>query len=288
MAEKRIKVRKWLRDQLNNKWRSGYGKSKNKGIHNETPYIHSENTYNTYLAQCNHFADWCMANGIKYANEAYLKVAEYGEWMADQGKSAWTIHTAIAAIAKAYGVSTTKFGYTAPKRERMAVKRSRYAAERDRHFSVSNNKELIVFASCTGLRRHELESLHGNQLTIGENGQLQLFNIKGKGGKVRTIDIIGSEAEIELIKKRMALSGAGLVFSHVHSAFDEHYYRSIYACRAYKSKARPVEDIPDKDKYICRKDKAGIIYDRRAMLYASMQLGHNRIDVIANSYLHNL
>ncbi|MBQ0028247.1 MAG: hypothetical protein KBS96_06555 [Lachnospiraceae bacterium] len=52
--------------------------------------------------------------------------------------------------------------------------------------------------------------------------------------------------------------------------------------------ARDISTLDSKEKYICRKDKAGVVYDRQAMLYASRQLGHNRIDVIANSYLHNL
>lgn len=78
------------------------------------------------------------------------------------------------------------------------------------------------------------------------------------------------------------------VFEHIHSAFDEHYYRSLYACRCYKSKARDVEGLETKEKYICRKDKAGVVYDRKAMLYASKQLGHNRIDVVSTNYLHNL
>ena len=79
-----------------------------------------------------------------------------------------------------------------------------------------------------------------------------------------------------------------LVFSHVHSAFDEHYHRSIYACRAYRLKARNIEDVPPKERYRCRKDRAGIVYDKVAMKYVSNQLGHNRIDVIAASYLQNL
>jgi hypothetical protein len=44
----------------------------------------------------------------------------------------------------------------------------------------------------------------------------------------------------------------------------------------------------DEEKYICRKDKAGIVYDRRAMKIVSKQLGHNRISVIASDYLHNV
>lgn len=287
MEKKKKKLRKWLRDQLNNKWRMGYGRPKYKGVHNETPYIHSENTYNTYLAQCNHFADWCYENGIKYADEAFDKVKDYGEHLKAEGKSAWTIYTAMSGIAKAYGVSTTDFGFTAPKRERKNVKRSRGMVEMDKHFSVKNNKALVVVANCTGLRRHELAALHGNQLAF-DNGKLYLFHIRGKGGKVRNVDVIGSKAEIKLIKDMMMRAGDGLVFNHIHSAFDEHHCRSLYACRAYKSRVRDINTLDSKDKYICRKDKAGIIYDRQAMKYASRQLGHERIDVIANSYLHNL
>lgn len=158
------KLKRWLRDQINNKWRMGYGKKKEKGVHNETPYIHSESTYKTYLSQCMHFADWCLEMGIKDKDIAFKMVKDYGKYLEEKEYSAWTIYTAISAIAKAYGVSTTVFGYKAPKRERYKVKRSRYDAERDKHFSVKNNSDLITFASCTGLRRHELAKLCGDMI----------------------------------------------------------------------------------------------------------------------------
>lgn len=288
MDEKKKKLRKWMRDQLNNKWRMGYGKAKNKGVHNETPYIHSEKTYRTYLSQCNHFTDWCYERGIKYSKDALEKVSEYGKWMEDEGMSAWTVYTAICAIAKAYGVSTKEFGYTPPKRERKDIKRSREVAKRDKHFSEKNNKELIIFGNCIGLRRSELEKLRGNQLAVKEDGTLYLFQIRGKGGKVRNVDIHGDASELAVIKKMMANAGEGLVFYKVHNAYDEHYHRGIYACRAYKSKARDISTLSTKEKYICRGDMVGKVFDRQAMLYASRQLGHNRVDVIANSYLYNL
>ena len=37
--------------------------------------------------------------------------------------------------------------------------------------------------------------------------------------------------------------------------------------------------------YCCRGDLAGVWYDRKAMLIASRNLGHNRVDVIAGHYL---
>lgn len=282
------KLRRWLRDQLNNRWRSGYGKAKNKGVHNETPYIHSENTYKTYVAQCNHFAEWCKELGVKDKDIAFKMIGDYGKYLESQGKSAWTIYTAICALAKAYGVSTKELGYEPPKRKREDIKRSRQSAKRDEHISATNNKELYVFGRCMGLRRSELEKLRGNQLVIRDDGTLYIMNVIGKGGKIRNVDLFGSEAELKLIKRKMQQAGEGLVFPRVHSALDEHFLRSIYACRAYSSKARNINSLTGKEKYICRKDKAGTIYDRDALLYTSKQLGHNRVDVVANSYLYNL
>lgn len=39
------------------------------------------------------------------------------------------------------------------------------------------------------------------------------------------------------------------------------------------------------ERYYCRLDKRGIIYDRKAMKTALKELGHNRINVIAGHYL---
>lgn len=37
--------------------------------------------------------------------------------------------------------------------------------------------------------------------------------------------------------------------------------------------------------YRCKKDRRGVVYDKKVMLYVSRQLGHNRISVIAGHYL---
>ena len=48
----------------------------------------------------------------------------------------------------------------------------------------------------------------------------------------------------------------------------------------------PMNVLSDKEKYYCRKDKTGCVYDRQAMLITSKNLGHNRINVIASNYLY--
>ena len=83
------------------------------------------------------------------------------------------------------------------------------------------------------------------------------------------------------------------VFSKVPTNMDVHSYRRKYAMALYKShqahlekiEGRKFEELPFYEKYYCRRDKAGICYDKKVMAYVSQQLGHNRINVIAGHYL---
>ena len=287
---KKMKIRKWFEKQLHAKYVTGHGMAKHaiKDEHNSTPYIHSDKTYKTYKAQCGRFADWLVEEkGVNDKEKAWELVPEYLRYLEEKGRSAWTITNAMCAIAKAYGVSTKEIDYKAPKRERTNVRRSREAAVRDVHFSEENNKKLVTLAKCCGLRRHEMKALLGCDLAKDKDGNWIIRVKKGKGGKFRNVILHGSKEELECVIKMMQNAGKELVFPEgVHSACDVHHYRSIYACRAYLSKAR--NPIPKEDRYICRKEKKGTVYDKKAMLYASQQLGHNRIDVIASAYLYNL
>lgn len=75
------------------------------------------------------------------------------------------------------------------------------------------------------------------------------------------------------------------IFSSVPSHMDVHGCRRAYANALYKQLTRPLSELTQKEKYICRNDKHGVVYDRRAMLQVSRQLGHNRVYVIAGHYL---
>ena len=100
--------------------------------------------------------------------------------------------------------------------------------------------------------------------------------------------IVGSSEEIETIRRLAAAANDKKIFDHISSAMDVHHYRSVYCQRVYNQYARPLEQIPSADRYYCRNDKKGIVYDKKAMLQASKCLGHNRISVIAGHYLQHL
>jgi hypothetical protein len=50
------------------------------------------------------------------------------------------------------------------------------------------------------------------------------------------------------------------------------------------------EGIPDdrNDRYICRRDMRSRVYSKKLMAVVSENLGHSRINVIAQSYLYQL
>ncbi len=104
----------------------------------------------------------------------------------------------------------------------------------------------------------------------------------GKGGKQRTVEIIGN---VENVVSLMRKSGSKKVFSNIPNGADVHGYRADYANALYKRYTRNLKDISKEEKYICRADLKGVIYDKKAMAIVSENLGHSRISVIAQSYL---
>ena len=128
------------------------------------------------------------------------------------------------------------------------------------------------------------------------NARYFVHHRKDKGGRYRFAPIIGDHSS-EIVARMKQTASGEKVWPCVHSSADIHSYRAEYAVEIYRANARPIEEIPfdcqrrntgaryQGDVYICRNDMAGIKLDKRAMLVASKALGHNRIGVIAQSYL---
>jgi len=151
-------------------------------------------------------------------------------------------------------------------------------------FSESRNEEFVNFCKATGLRRHEITDLKPENLGFDEaTGKYILVNIKGKGGRIRECPILSKR-----VVERMKNTPDGQkVWDKIPSRTDIHSYRADYCKSIYSYHARPIEEIPKEERYYCRRDLKGLIYDKRAMKIASLALGHNRISVIAAHYLYN-
>lgn len=244
--------------------------------------IYSYNSYETYAKHNTYFLKWVKEN---YHCRVLAQCKEYvNEWLQlrmDEGKSAYTIDTEKAGLAKLFQCSSKEFIDT-PKRSREHITRSRGRSTMDYGFSLKNNAEIINFCRSTGLRRSELASLKPEQLKqVGDNYYLI---IEGKGGRIREAPIIGGDIDMVVGKIKGTPEGEK-VWQKIPSHMDVHSYRSDYATALYKAYERNMNDIPMSEKYYCRADRKGIVFDKKAMAYVTEALGHSRLEVIARHYI---
>ena len=288
-AQQKESYRKTARERLQAMVNAGMGskRSEDKAEADTKNKIYSKATFKTYKQQFKHFADWLEKAHpeAETLEDARAFVDDYLRHLIELERSAYSISTAKAAIAKIMGVEATQFIATPP-RLRADIKRSRGEAVRDKHISDKKEEELARFTSATGLRRKEMTMIRAEDLFF-ENGQAYLNITRGtKGGKSRVAKIVGKTEEETKDIVKWIQSKQGRLFNKLSSNYDNHYYRATYANRLYNQLKRDIEDIPTQERYVMRKERAGEVYDKQAMLMVSNALGHNRISVIAQSYLY--
>lgn len=285
-----------VKEKLDSKLAINSSKQQAKANGTYRDHIYSWGTYRTYLQQCCQFVKWCKQQARqdgsrqpKTLEDCKQYVVRYMQHLQQQEYSAYTQKLVLSALCKLYSEYPTEgrpFGLPdqQPARHRADITRSRNAAERDLHFSEKNNADIVTFCRCTGLRRAELAQIRGIDL---DGNSLMVYR-GTKGGRVRIVPVCcGSVEEMETVKRLASAANNNKIFDHISSAMDVHHYRSVYCQRLYDQYARPIDQIPQCDRYYCRQDKKGVIYDKRAMLQVSRALGHNRISVIAGHYLQH-
>lgn len=267
-----------------------FGESKHQAKADGTAqeHIYSYNTYRTYMRHCNYFTHWCAQNApegqkLRTLEDCRPYAAEWLQSRIDAGYSAYTIKLEAAALCKLYGCSASDLRLpSTPTRHRADITRSRQSVTRDKDFSQERNAAIINFCQHTGLRRRELAAIKGTDLVWSADGKAYIHVSNGKGGRQRDVPVLDNNPEVIAI---MQAAGDNLVWPRVPSHMDVHSYRADYATALYHRTARDTATLPKDDIYRCRGDRAGVVYDRTAMLYVSRALGHNRISVIAGHYL---
>lgn len=266
----------------------GQDRHKDKQSGDDVGKIYSTRTYQTYRQQGNQFAVFAKKQGCKSLDQARKVVPDYLQSLIDEGKSGYSVRTAASAIGKLYGVDYGSFGIEMPERYRAGITNNRgtsKAVER-KHVSTDLLEKYGSILRCIGLRRSEALLARGNDL-IKKDGTYYIHIPRGKGGKERTAIIQGTTAEIEAVVQKFKEAGKGHVWpAGIPKDVPVHRFRAEYAARVYKAAARPVESLRGHDRYVCRNDMAGVVYDRAALYYVSRQLGHNRETVVATNYLH--
>lgn len=243
--------------------------------------IYASVTMDNYIDSVSRFLRWAQKNyGCRYIEEAEEHVREYLEQRM-KTQSPWTVRAECAGISKLYQKSMHSWGVDLPARRRDDIVQHR----KDKwigHFSPQRNADLVSFSLATGLRRRELKAAVPGDV-YEEDGVVYVKTV-GKGGKFRVVPCLNREPL--RIAQAAAAAGKTKIFDHVPKYTPAHMYRAQYAQIMYAQLARPLEEIPKDERYICRGTKKGIVYDRLALIQTSKALGHNRCDVIANNYLY--
>lgn len=248
-----------------------------------TEKVYSWDTYRSYLKHACYFVRWCKEQPIdpclghkpRTLEECYLFAEKWIQYNVDRGLSAFTVKLELSSLAKLYGCTAHDFDIKTPPRRRSDIARSRGVVVRDKHFSESNNKDLITFCRCTGLRRAELEQIRGADLIMHE-GKLFLDIKRGtKGGRLRLSPISGSPEEVETVKRLCEEKGASKIFPVPSSNADIHSYRADYAKRVYDQHKRGYNEF---------KNERLIVY--RNKVVASYSTKNGRRDVKQFSHLY--
>jgi len=240
--------------------------------------IHSYNSMKNYKQATYQYLKWAQReHGCRQLADAKQYTGEYLQQRMVDGKSAWTVRLDAAAIAKLYGVETGALGADLPIRRRADVTQHRSGAS-EGHFSAEKHRDLVDLCLATGLRRCEIARLKPENVQRLPDGRVVVLVAQGKGGKARIVSAINDRPA--QLAEAAAAAGQSKIFEHIPKYAPIHEYRAAYANELYQSIARDINSIPAKDRYCCRRDKAGTTYDKQAMLRVSLELGHNRLDVV--------
>lgn len=293
-------------EALETKAHYGHSKHKDKQTGEAEQYIYSFDTMATYKKAAVRFTDWAksapeVADALGHKPRTLAEIRPFAEtWLLkrqDEGKSAYTLKMERSALKKLYG---EEINIELNPAKRSDVRRSRGTAARDAGFSEKKNAELINFCRCCGPRRAELAALDASALEWIDGMPYVHFSKGTKGGRERCSPIIGTEDEVKRALAYLdSLDGTQRINSHA----DIHAYRAEYATRVYLEAALPIEALRGKKVdvtaltgktgpavwrsaiYSFRGDRKGDRLDRAAMLKASRALGHNRVSVVAESYI---
>lgn len=270
----------------------------------EASGIHSWGTYEAYAKALTHYAEWYhdTYGGHKVA-DMNDHVTDYINHLRESGYSADTQKQALSACRKVWGTDVSDAKTDA--RSRAEITRSRGVAARDRHFSLKNNAELVSTCEATGLRRTELEHLHGGCCEQRDDGHWYITGLREatgdhtKGGRDRDVRIVADAATAASIASKInSTPSDSLVYGQVHSACDVHGYRGTYACHDYMERVQDRygadgldmsgKSIPEEDRYYCRGDMQGVVLSRQTLREVSEDMGHSRESVVVSHYLYQM
>jgi hypothetical protein len=247
--------------------------------------IYSKSTFDTYLDIGVHFAKYAEETfGCLWLDDTRPFVRAYLEQRMLDGISPWTLHRDASALAKLFRCTSADFGVKLPPRRRCDISRYRNINKQMKQFEAEHPALAEACKSC-GVRRHELHNLlSAEDVRVDTKGNTRVLVRQGKGGRPR--DIYALDDSMLRFSQQAQAGGRKYICRTIPPRAPIHAFRRIFAQRTYAKFARPVHQIPKKDRYVCHADMKGIVLDKRAMRSVSKALGHNRIGIVTH-YLCN-
>jgi len=253
-----------------------------------TERIHSFKTRAIYQGHLVRFVRWTRATyQIKNLTELDARAPElasaYMRQHLDEGKSPYTLQAERAALRLFFGNRALAKDVTLPRRARTSITRSRGPVAHDRHIQLAHWQPLIRFLEATGLRRNEVRLLLVGDIVACDTesdyaGQTTVKVRNGKGGKSRTVPVLGGHERDVLFQKEGRLDDER-VFPTIPRHLDIHAYRRMYAQSLYLTLSQG-RSLPSPTGRLRRSE-----YDTDAVLHVSQALGHHRTAIVLQHYL---
>lgn len=283
-----------------------YKKDK-KDMFDRVKFIHSVGTIDNYKQVARQFSNWREKQGFgKYTkNEDLLKeqAVQYLEYREKKGYVPSTLQRDSSALNRIFFADgSERLNYIPPPVKSKDIFKGR--TNKPINPITDYTKDAYLIAQATGVRRDELISLERRDFKE-INGRL-FVNVKnGKGGKERTVPVLGKyEQEVRDILNKQYLEGRSetdkLLERGLNSKHNIHRLRREYSKDiAQEIKDKPVfqkdlenfwgkrTDVVKKERNIksdVYRARSGIVENRDVVYLTSRALGHNRLDVVMLHY----
>ena len=256
--------------------------------------IYSTTTYNNYDKACKYFLEYCLDNhkeDIRHWDDCKKYAGEYISGLI-HSHSAWTVHLYATAIASSYDTKVKDLipDVKLPERERKDIIRGRDLASQRLEQDVRFQKSIMLLKA-TGARRKEMLRLRKEdfreQVKDGQKtGNLEVYK-RGKGGLERwcLVNPNYTQEVKDFLEHATTHKAAGedrLIRKSDMPETEVHSYRADYARDLYDYFES--QGYASGKMYHCRKEMAGVVYDKGLLEEVSYHLQHHRNNVVI-SYL---
>ena len=226
----------------------GYSYEERLGVNDMKEHIYSYQTMKTYQQQVGYYGDWLVKQGLKKITLEQSKdyIQEYIDHLKEEGKSPWTINTALSAICKSTGASIHDYDH--PKRTVSRIQRGNNDRAHD-SYNEKNHSQILEANRLLGMRRNELQQLRAENI-IERNGNV-VISIKGKGGRANEHIFILDEEKHKVLALKEGKEPHEKIFSRdmFHNDADLHRQRQLRAVEVYNRTVKDMDEHPERRDY---------------------------------------